>query len=209
MKRLLRLIAATSLALGSAVALSGTASAAPDCQSGEGYGAGGVCGISAEVEAVCTGDLPTLAYTTTGATATTVTVTFVNPGGTSTVYTNQPLSGSVIWPGTVVNGGKVTDWPGWTKSSDGTWTRGDAYDWSLNNVQVIISDGAEASTVASYPTVGCAPTNSVSNVESSTKTATAALASTGATTGPLIAIAAALIVIGTGVLLISRRRHNA
>ncbi|MCB2177295.1 MAG: LPXTG cell wall anchor domain-containing protein [Actinomycetales bacterium] len=207
MKRLLRLIAATTLALGSAVAFSGAASAAPTCDEGSGYGSGGVCGISAEVKAVCTGDLPTLTYATTGATGTTVTVTFVNPGGTSTVYTNQPLSGSVVWPGTVVNGGKVTDWPGWTKGSDGTWTKGDAYDWSLNDVQVVISDGADASTVASYPTVGCAPTNVVSDTKSGTLP-NAVLASTGATVGPLVGIAAALVVIGTGVLLVSRRRRN-
>lgn len=207
MKRLLRLIAATSLALGSVVAFSGAASAAPTCDDGSGYGSGGVCGISAEVKAVCTGDLPTLTYTTTGATGTTVTVTFVNPSGTSTVYTNQPLSGSVVWPGTVVNNGKVTDWPGWTKGSDGKWTKGDAYSWALNNVQVIISDGADAATVASYPTVGCAPTNTVTNIESE-KPPTAVLASTGATVGPLLGIAAALIVIGTAVLLVSRRRRN-
>ena len=122
--------------------------------------------MTAEVQSVCTADLPTLSYSTDGATASTVTVTFVNPGGSNTVYTNQPLSGSVVWPGTVVSGGKVTDWPGWTKNADGTWTKGDAYDWSLSNVQVIIADGAEASTVASYPGVGCVPTTTVSDTKS-------------------------------------------
>lgn len=206
MKRVLRMIVATTIALGGAVALAGTAAAAPDCTNEEGqYGAGGVCGMTAEVAAVCTADLPTLSYSTTGASGTTVNVTFVNPGGTNTVYTNQPLSGSVVWPGTVVSGGTVTDWPGWTKNADGTWTKGDAYDWSLTNVQVIISDGTDASTVASYPGVGCVPTKTISD----TKAETASLASTGATTGPLIGIAAALIVIGTGVMLVSRRRRNA
>lgn len=206
MKRVLRTIVATALALGGAVALAATASAAPDCTSQDDeYGAGGVCGMTAEVASVCTVDLPTLTYSTTGAAASTVTVTFVNPGGADTVYTNQPLSGSVVWPGTVVSGGKVVDWPGWTKNSDGAWTKGDAYDWSLSNVQVVISDGTEASTVASYPGVGCLPTQTVSNVKADPEST---LASTGATVGPLIGIAAALVVIGTGVLLISRRRRS-
>jgi LPXTG-motif cell wall-anchored protein len=201
MMRVLRALLATTIALGGAVALSGAANAATCDGQTDGYGAGGVCGMTAEVQAVCSANVPTLNYSTTGATGATVTVTFVNPGGANVVYADRPLSGAVVWPGTVVSGGVVSDWPGWTKQSDGTWKAGDAYDWTLKNVQVIISDGTEASTVVSYPGVGCVPTTTVSHTEGS-------LAQTGANTGPLVGLAAAFLVVGTGVLLVSRRRRN-
>lgn len=180
MKRVLRLTAAAVLAIGGGVVLSPAASADAGCQDSDGYGAGGVCGMSAQVDPACDAAVPTLAYSTDGATGETVTVTFVNPDGADAVYADQPLAGSVPWP---------------------------TFDWAMADVQVTIADGTVASTVVDYP-VGCAPAELTSNALTGALTETGVLAETGATATPLAGIAAGLLVLGTGVLLVSRRRGD-
>ena len=57
----------------------------------------------AVLQPICDGDVPKLRYeiTVPGSTATTVTITWLNPSGANVVYANQPLSGTVNWPGAV------------------------------------------------------------------------------------------------------------
>ena len=110
---------------------------------------------------VCDNDTPYLSYDieVTGTPTTTASITFVNPFGDDTVYSNLPLSGRVLWPGAAVGAdGTATDWPGWTQLADGSWQAGDAYDWARSTLQVIANVTPTASATVSYPpaTPGCA-----------------------------------------------------
>ena len=66
-----------------------------------GYAAPGVCQLVAHVTPVCVNDVPRLTYSLDemGTTLPTATITWVHPGGTDVVLADQPLSGSLLWPG--------------------------------------------------------------------------------------------------------------
>jgi len=105
----------------------------------------------------CDGDVPWLDYQVAvdNSPNTTVTITFLHPTDASknVVYANLPLTGTVLWPGAVVDGlGNPVDWPGWTW--DGTkWVAGDEWDWTRPSVKVRFEGNVNASaevTVA-YP----------------------------------------------------------
>lgn len=118
--------------------------------------------ISVELVApLCEHDTPYLVYRVkvTGTSATTVTITFRGAGGEEFVYTNQPLSGRVLWPGAVVSGGATIDWPGWTQNSDGSWTEGDEWSWARAPLTVYFQVNPEASASVTYPPASplCAP----------------------------------------------------
>lgn len=72
-------------------------------------------------DGICVGDIPYFQYAVDFGPNVpldaTVTITFVNPNGQSVIYTGQPLSGTVIWPGASEN---PQDWPGWSLL-DGQW----------------------------------------------------------------------------------------
>ena len=91
--------------------------------------------------------------------ATSVTITFVNPSGPDIVFPNLPLSGKVLWPGAVLNAsGEIVDWPGWTLQPDGTWVEGDEFSWTRPTVQILFEVNPSATVTVDYPpaTSACA-----------------------------------------------------
>lgn len=145
-------LAATGVAPAASAAVAPSTGCAPG---DDGYGGDAPCEIDVLVlEPVCDGDVPRLRYAVTPPRAEdgTVEIAFVNPGGGQEVLEAQPLSGSVLWPGAVVDdAGAPVDWPGW-RLVDGAWVAGDEYDWVRPSVQVSFTVGEHlASAVVAYP----------------------------------------------------------
>jgi hypothetical protein len=94
------------------------------------------------LDPVCQHDVPWLTYSVTGADpGATVTITWVDPAdpASNVVQTDLPLSGKVLWPGTVLDShGDPVEWPGW-RPVGGVWVQGDEWDWVRPSVQVIVS----------------------------------------------------------------------
>jgi len=186
------------------------------------YGAPLPCQLSVRVlEPVCDNDVPYLSYSvaTQGTPNTTVTITWLNPGGQDVVYANLPLTGRVLWPGAVVDAqGNPVDWPGWRKLSDGTWVEGDEFDWVRPSVQVHFKVNPEATVTVAYPpaTPTCSanpPTSQVLADNPSGSPTSAVLAATGAgDTTPLVVAGLGLVLAGAvavALAFVSRRRHQA
>lgn len=214
MSKVMRAGAAGVLALGGLAATAASASAQVDpCDpDSEDYVPGGVCEIEVEFDAICDQyGVPSLAYdaTLSGGTAQTLDITWVNPTGADVVLTDQPLSGSAVWPGTVIGAdGKATDWPGWTKTSTGAWVKGDAYDWTRPDVEVVFAQDVEATVLAVYPDAPqCNPTSKVVQV-GNVKQESGQLSSTGFDGAPLAGLAAGLLVGGGVALAIGRARRQ-
>lgn len=226
MQRWIRALVAIMLALGGAFVGVTAASAATvpsvvptaasdltACEQADlGYVPDTPCQILVDGAAQCVKDVPYVAYSATleGSTATTTTITFVNPSGPDVVLSGQPLSGQVPWPGATFDGeGNATDWPGWTQLSSGLWVTGDEYDWSIPTVQVVFDSGPSATTSVSYVECG-APENDASTVTTvDNPVATPVLSETGATVAPLLAVAGGLVVAGLLALVLTRRRRAA
>jgi len=160
---------------------------------------------------VCDNDVPKLRYVAEaiGTPNTTVTITWVNPGGANVVQSGLPLSGTVLWPGAVVGpDGKGADWPGWRQLPDGTWVQGDEFDWVRPSVQVNFQVNPSATMTVAYPpsSPNCA-TNPPGN-EVLSATGTEVLSATGSNSAPLLIGAVSLVVVGgLTVLFVARRRH--
>ena len=225
MNRLLRLTAVLALLMGAGLTLASPASAADDptgecVRQAAGYEAAGVCQLTVRsLKAVCVDDIAKVSYDVTaeGTPNTTVTITFVNPSGPAVVYADQPLSGSVNWPGTVVGAdGKGVDWAGWTQKADGTWIAGDEFSWTLPSVQVRFKVNPEASATLAYPDVatGCAPARSEvlsATVVSASTSRSGVLAATGSEATPVLLLGGGLVAVGAGVLVtlaVLRRRRT-
>ncbi|HEY0215053.1 MAG TPA: peptidase [Cellulomonas sp.] len=201
----------------------------------EGYAAPAACQLLvAEAQGICVADAPVLEYAVQpeGTPNDTLTVTWVNPDGADLVQSGLPLSGQLLWPGTVVQDGAVVDWPGWTLDPDGVWENFDSYSWTRPEVQVIFEVNPSATTTVSYPsaTSACAgPRLSqvlAADVDASSSTgaaggtgftsavlgtefSSAVLAATGLSAGPVVGIGAGLLVLGALlVLTAARRRHH-
>lgn len=215
MSKVMRAGAAAILALGGLAATAASASAQVDpCDpTSEDYVPGEVCEIEIEFEPSCDQyGVPAIRYdaTLTGGTAPSLDITWVNPTGPDVVVTDQPLSGTAVWPGTVIGAdGKAKDWPGWTKTSTGAWVKGDAYDWTRPSVEVVFAANPEATIVAVYPDAPqCNPTSQVVQVGNEVQN-TGQLSSTGFDGAPLAGLAAGLVVGGGIALAIGRaRRHQ-
>jgi hypothetical protein len=230
MRSLLRGSVGIALGLFAALALAGPAVAAPspapsdECaRQAAGYAAAGVCQVTVAVAApICDNDAPMLRYQVVpeGTTKTTVTVTWVNPSGANVVYANQPLSGTVLWPGSVIGSdGKGLDWPGWTKQADGSWVQGDAFNWVIPSAQVLFNVGPQATVTVAYPpsTPVCLTSPSRSDVLAAepnvgTSTGSGVLSMTGANSEPVLLLAGGLVLVGAGALVarrMLRRRRSA
>jgi hypothetical protein len=159
------------------------------------------------LQPVCDGDVPKLRYeiNVPGSTATTVTITWLNPSGPNVVYANQPLSGTVNWPGAVVVNGRGVDWPGWTQLANGTWVEGDEYNWVRPSVQVLFQVNPEATVTVAYPP---SSPNCLTNPPQ-VLSASQRLSATGTDAGPMLTLATVLTVAGAAVLggLAWRRRR--
>ncbi|NCT90551.1 peptidase [Cellulomonas sp. APG4] len=226
MKRVLRTMAAAVLAIGGVVGVTSAASAvdppANGCEDqGDDYFGGGVCQSVVEATAVCVDDVPYLDYTAVleGTTASELTVTWLNPAGESVVLTNQPLTGRLLWPGVELGpDGVPTDYPGWVRNADGTWTPGDSMGWVAGSVDVNFKANPEATATVQYPGAdGCIPGGAVTQVSSGGGAASgggvlghsvtaAELSETGFSAVPLAGAAGGLVLAGALLLLVTRLR---
>ncbi|MBO0901186.1 LPXTG cell wall anchor domain-containing protein [Cellulomonas sp. zg-ZUI22] len=233
MRAFIRVCAAAGLVLAlTALAPSATAatpappaSAQDDCTRGtDGYGAELPCEVEVAVlSPVCDGGVPRLQYVVqpVGTDHTTVTVTFVNPTGPDVVLADQPLSGSVLWPGAVVGAdGTGLDWPGW-RLENGTWVVGDEYDWVRPSVEVQFSVNPTASAVVAYPpsspvcltqperadvlSAGVEP--AAGGTQAAPAERAEVLSATGSSAGPIALIGAGLVLAGAAGVLAARRRR--
>lgn len=182
-----------------------------------GYAAPGVCQLTAHVNPVCVNDVPLLKYSLEemGTTLTTATITWVHPGGTDVVLTDQPLNGTLLWPGAVLDAkGTIIDWPGWTQQSDGSWTRGDAFDWARQPVEVRFEVNPSTVATVSYPAVAgaCDPVSSAvlaaDDVTPTSSVRSAVLAATGSDVAPYAFGGAGLVLLGTLLLVIRAAMHR-
>jgi len=182
------LLAATGVASGAAVAAPAPAVAAQpdDCARGtDDYGAELPCELAVDVlEPVCDAAEPTLRYAVrpVGSDRTTVTLTFVNPGGSDVVHADQPLSGSVPWP---------------------------RADWARPSVEVSFAVNPTVSAVVAYPQPGamCAAAPERSDVLSAGGERAEVLSATGSSAGPIALVAGGLLLAGTAAVLGVRRRR--
>lgn len=216
MKRVLRILAAGVLAIGGVVGVAGAASAEdPPVQAcddpGDGYFVDGVCQLVVEASAACDVGVPYLTYATVveGSSATDLDITWVNPAGDDVVLTGQPLSGRLLWPGVELGpDGRPTDYPGWVRNADGTWTEGDSMSWVADTVQVSFRANPEATTTVRYPTAtaACVPTQTVSRLLD--RPVAAALSDTGFSVLPFAGAAGGLVLAGGLLLAVTRFRRS-
>ncbi len=227
MSRWIRALVAMTLALaGSFVAVSSaTAAPAPAATDGLtaceqqdlGYVPSTPCQLVVDSEAQCLKDVPYISYAATveGSTATTLSITFVNPEGADIVLDDLPLTGKVPWPGATFDGdGNATDWPGWTKLSSGEWVLGDEYSWTRPSIRVLFDVNPIADVTVAYPasTAVCAgpqDTGSTITTVGNPTASTPLLSDTGATIAPLLAVAGGLVGVGLLALVVTRRRRAA
>lgn len=188
------------------------------------YGAPRACQLLVQVlTPICDNDVPKLRYTVNpvGSPNDKVTITFINPTGPSVVYPDQPLSGTVLWPGAVPGpDGKGIDWPGWTQLPDGSWVEGDEYDWVRPDVTVKFEVNPFRDVSVAYPpsspSCNTNPPTTVVLVNNPPKTvvasnpSSAVLSATGSEAQPLLIAGSALVVIGAltvAMVSIARRRR--
>ncbi|MDQ0372100.1 peptidase [Cellulomonas humilata] len=190
----------------------------------DGYGAPRACQLLIQVLApVCDNDVPKLKYTVNpvGTPNDKVTITFINPSGPSVVYADQPLTGTVLWPGAVPGpDGRGIDWPGWRQLPNGTWVEGDEFDWVRPSVKVKFEVNPEETVTVAYPpsspSCNTNPPTTVVLVDDPKAVvlvdspSSATLSATGSETQPLIIAGGALILIGAlavALVSIARRRR--
>lgn len=182
-----------------------------------GYAAPGVCQLVAHVTSVCVNDVPQLTYSLDemGTTLPTATITWVHPGGSDVVLTNQPLSGTLLWPGAVLDAqGHAIGWPGWVQQSDGTWVRGGPFAWASQSVEVRFEVNPGTVATVTYPAAAgaCEPINSAvlaaDDVKPASSVQSAVLAATGADITPYAFGGAGLVLLGTLLLVIRAAMHR-
>ncbi len=178
-----------------------------------GYAASGVCQLVVlKAVAVCRGNAPWLDYAVEpqGTPNTTVTLVWGDPSGPhSFTQANLPLTGSVLWPGAVVDSqNNATDWPGW-RLVDGQWVQGDDWNWVRPTVPVTFQVDPAATVTVTYPLEG-APCADPPRTEVLAEGSTAVLAATGTSdAGPVMLVAVGVLLLGSlllGLRVIVRRR---
>lgn len=112
--------------------------------------------ILATADSVCINDVPYINYDVTPvdfASNGPVTIEFLDPlGNVVATYTNQPLSGQLLWPGALVDGfGNGVDWPGWVYAN-GAWTQGaDGFEGLVPYATVVFSVNPTDTIIVGYP----------------------------------------------------------
>lgn len=173
------------------------------CQDEEaGYAPSGVCQlVVVQAVAVCRNGAPMLDYALKpeGTPNTTTTIVWGDASGPhSFTQANQPLSGSVLWPGVVLDShGTIIDWPGW-RLVNGVWVQGDEWSWTRPTVQVTFHVNPQATVTVSYPTQQspCANPPTAVVLAENDNSGSGVLAATGSSN------AEPLMLIGVGVLLL-------
>lgn len=167
--------------------------------------------LPGDIASTCVGDVPYLGYEVTLPEGFTpegenpVTITFVNPEGEDYVVTDQPLAGSMLWPGASATEPKM--WPGWDLV-DGEYVETDGnFAWTREGVTVRFDVNPSYETVVEYPeaTDACAnPPAPPAAGETPSATATPAAAALPATGGtvplPFLITGGALLVAGLGLV---------
>ena len=104
----------------------------------------------------CSNDVPYVSYSVTPDNFTTnnlLTVKWIDSdNNVVATQTNLPLSGSILWPGAIVDGNGVgVDWPGWLLAN-GQWIEGaDGFEKTRTGVTVEFSLNPTVSVVVNYP----------------------------------------------------------
>jgi hypothetical protein len=169
--------------------------------------------------AECRSDIPYFAYDVDWPGGGTATITFLNPNGADIVHEDMPLTGAVLWPGA---NDSPPDWPGWILEN-GTWVEGDdGFLWARGTMQVQFEVNPTAVISVSYPpaSVACAGPRNASVVPSIPNVVGGVtitpppitdevegveqLPFTGVDTAPLMAVAFAILALGT-LLVVSTR----
>ncbi|WP_315095697.1 peptidase [uncultured Cellulomonas sp.] len=181
------------------------------------YGVPRQCQLNIQIlSPVCDNEVPKLRYkvVAVGTPNTKVTITWVNPGGDDVVYADLPLEGTVNWPGAVEGpDGKGIDWPGWRQLADKSWVEGDEFDWVRPSVNVLFQVNPELTVPVAYPpsSPNChTDPPGEDEVLAVGNPKAAVLSATGSDSGPLLAAAAGLVVVGAGavtMVAIARRRR--
>jgi len=189
MRNLARSLAALLLGALSVLAAGLPASAQVDgCQRQEtGYGASGVCVVTvAQADAVCVNGVLQLTYRVIaeGTDATTVDLHWRGPAGSEVVLAAQPLAGTVTWPASIAR--VATD------------------------VRFVANPEATVRVDPAAANAACAtPTSKVLSVSDEAPTRSSrVLAFTGAEVLPLVAVGAALLLAGAGVLVARAARQR-
>ena len=235
MRRAHAVVAAALLAVGGVAAPSAalTTEIIPECDpSSDRYTEipGGCAVLVEDIDSDCVAGVPQLSYelSVRGPITPPIQITWENDQGGQDVVVQGGLSGTIHWPGTVVNAdGTVADWPGWTQQANGTWVQGDEFDWALGSVDVTFGTNPSVTRTVQYPDrPECRPAGAVLAANTTTTTRTPAqpaaqaaaarstglsgvLAATGVEASTLAAGAGALLVGGTALVLARRSRHTA
>ncbi|MBD5784642.1 hypothetical protein IF650_00480 [Cellulosimicrobium terreum] len=179
--------------------------------------------VPGDIEAVCESDVPYLGYAVALPEGVEVdsenplTITFIAPEGEEDyVVEDQPLSGSILWPG--ASDAEPQQWPGWEQLEDGSYAETDGnYAWTRAGVEVLFEVNPSYSTIVEYPeaTSTCAnpPADVATLVVDDEDVAGAtpvepsgpSLASTGATVAGAVGLAVLLIGGGAVVFWLRRR----
>jgi hypothetical protein len=173
--------------------------------------------VPGAIEAVCESDVPYLGYEVAlpaGVDAegdTPLTITFLHPrGGEDYVVTDQPLSGSILWPGASATEPK--QWPGYVRNEDGSYTQTEGnFAWTREGVQVLFEVNPSYQTIVDYPPASSECANPpVAPVAAEDVTLVSSgdddeLASTGATVAGAATFAVLLVAGGALVFWLRRR----
>lgn len=193
MRAILRGLAVLVVAGAATLSLSSAASAetpADPCEVADGYAAPATCKVLVEdVTAACTDDLSgaNLAYALTvqgGLQASTVSVKIGDATGHSATLSGQPLSGSVAWPSAVS-----------AKNATVTFTTETPTPYAVSTT--VATPNCVSAVLAAEDPAAPPASGGVTQV----------LAATGAQVGPMLMVAAGLLVAGVLALLVARRRR--
>ncbi|MHC0442180.1 Ig-like domain-containing protein, partial [Flavobacterium sp. 3-210] len=104
----------------------------------------------------CSNDVPYVSYNVTPDNFTTnnlLTIKWIDSDNNIVAtQTNLPLSGSILWPGAIVDSNGIgVDWPGWL-FANGQWTEGaDGFEKTRTGVTIEFSLNPTVSMIVSYP----------------------------------------------------------
>ena len=167
--------------------------------------------IAVQAAPLCRNDTPLVQYHVTPVgfvPQNNVTIRWRTAGGrVAQELTNQPFSGTLVWPGVVLSGGQPVDWPGWDQNADGTWFQ---VPTDLRpSMTVEFSVNPTKSVQVAYPaaTPTCHP-NPTNNHQVKAAHLEAALPVTGGPSVPLVALGCATLLGGLTLVLTSRRRPS-